>query len=166
MTEREYGELVKQRCPKSPMMRDCINDDFSTENSGRPKEEVDNLMSLLVKYLSDKDGFISENVRVKFIGRLSELSQDTQKLIHTVEQEMSDRTGMMIYIAFCYGGRDEIVTAARRLAQRAVLGEIDPEDIDEQMFSEHLFAPEMPDPDFIIRPSGEFRLSNFLTITY
>lgn len=136
---------------------------FSTENKSRPKEEIDNLMSLLVKYLSDKDGFIKENIRVKFIGRLSELSQSTQELIKSVEEELSDRTGMTMYIALYYGGRDEIVTAARSLAQKARDGEIDPADIDEKMFAENLFAPDMPDPDFIIRPSGEYRLSNFLT---
>lgn len=136
---------------------------FSTENKGRPKDEIDNLMALLVKYLMDEEGFIKENIRVKFVGRLSELPEDTVKLIHSVEDKMKDRTGMQLYIAFYYGGRDEIVTAARSLAAKAAAGEISPEDIDEAEFARHLFAPDMPDADFIIRPSGEYRLSNFLT---
>lgn len=136
---------------------------FSTENKGRPKDEIDNLMALLVKYLMDEEGFIKENIRVKFVGRLSELPEETVKLIHSVEDKMKDRTGMQLYIAFYYGGRDEIVTAARSLAAKAAAGEISPEDIDEAEFARHLFAPDMPDADFIIRPSGEYRLSNFLT---
>ena len=136
---------------------------FSTENKGRPKDEVDNLMSLLVKYLMDEDGFIGENMRVKFVGDLSELPRDTVDLIHSVEKKMSDRTGMQLYIALYYGGRDEITKAARRLAAEAAAGNILPEDIDEAMMSKYMFAPDMPDADFIIRPSGEYRLSNFLT---
>ncbi|MBQ5810849.1 MAG: isoprenyl transferase [Clostridia bacterium] len=136
---------------------------FSTENKGRPKDEIDNLMALLVKYLMDEEGFISENIRVKFVGRLTELPQETIDLIHSVEDKMKDRTGMQLYIALYYGGRDEIVHAARRIAEKAKSGEISPEDIDEAEFSRHLFAPDMPDADFIIRPSGEYRLSNFLT---
>ena len=136
---------------------------FSTENKGRPRDEIENLMNLLVKYLMDEDGFINENIRVKFVGRLSELPKKTVDLIHSVEDKMKDRTGMQLYIALYYGGRDEIVTAAKALAEKAAKGEIAADDIDEKVFSNHLFAPDMPDADFIIRPSGEYRLSNFLT---
>lgn len=136
---------------------------FSTENKGRPRDEIENLMSLLVKYLMDEDGFINENIRVKFVGRLSELPKETVDLIHSVEDKMKDRTGMQLYIALYYGGRDEIVTAAKALAEKAAKGEIAADDIDENVFANHLFAPDMPDADFIIRPSGEYRLSNFLT---
>lgn len=136
---------------------------FSTENKGRPRDEIENLMNLLVKYLMDEDGFINENIRVKFVGRLSELPKETVDLIHSVEDKMKDRTGMQLYIALYYGGRDEIVTAAKALAEKAAKGEIAADDIDEKVFANHLFAPDMPDADFIIRPSGEYRLSNFLT---
>ena len=136
---------------------------FSTENKGRPKDEIENLMNLLVKYLMDEDGFINENIRVKFVGRLSELPKETVDLIHSVEDKMKDRTGMQLYIALYYGGRDEIVTAAKALAEKAAKGEIAADDIDEKVFANYLFAPDMPDADFIIRPSGEYRLSNFLT---
>lgn len=136
---------------------------FSTENKGRPKDEIENLMNLLVKYLMDEDGFIRENIRVKFVGNLEELPQETVDLIHSVEDKMKDRTGMQLYIALYYGGRDEIARAAREIARKAAKGEIDPESITEAEFSRYLFAPDMPDADFIIRPSGEYRLSNFLT---
>jgi len=136
---------------------------FSTENKGRPKDEIENLMNLLVKYLMDEEGFIKENIRVKFVGKLSELPKETVELIHSVEDKMKDRTGMQLYIALYYGGRDEIVTAAKRLAKEVAEGKANLEDIDEGAFSKYLFAPDMPDADFIIRPSGEYRLSNFLT---
>ena len=136
---------------------------FSTENKGRPKDEIENLMALLVKYLMDEEGFIKENIRVKFVGRLSELPQETVDLIHSVEDKMKDRTGMQLYIALYYGGRDEIAHAAREIAKKAAEGKLDPESVDEKVFSQYLFAPDMPDADFIIRPSGEYRLSNFLT---
>ena len=136
---------------------------FSTENKGRPKDEIENLMALLVKYLMDEEGFIKENIRVKFVGRLTELPQETIDLIHSVEDKMKDRTGMQLYIALYYGGRDEIAYAAREIAKKAAAGEIDPESIDESVVSAHMFAPDMPNADFIIRPSGEYRLSNFLT---
>ncbi len=136
---------------------------FSTENKARPKEEVDNLMRLLRGYLSDTEAFLHDNVRVKFIGDFSELPADMVEQMHSVEKMLENSTGMRLYFCLYYGGRDEIVHAARQLARKAAAGEIKPEDIDEKVFAAHLYAPEMPDPDFIIRPSGEYRLSNFMT---
>ena len=128
---------------------------FSTENWKRPKDEIDGIMNLLRKY------FKAENIKLRFIGELSVLPEDIQELIKQAELDSSEATGLTVYMAVNYGGRDEIVHAVKKIAEAVQSGEISVEDITEDTVSKRLYA-DCPDPDFIIRPSGEYRLSNFL----
>ena len=137
---------------------------FSTENWNRPQDEVDALMKLLRNYMKTCLQTAKKNrMCVRVLGEKSRLDEDIRTRIAELEEATKDNDGLHFQIAINYGGRDEIVTAARSLAAKAAAGEISPEDIDEAEFARHLFAPDMPDADFIIRPSGEYRLSNFLT---
>ena len=135
---------------------------FSTENWKRPKDEVDGLMNILRDYLKDSKNFKDENIKVKFIGELSALDEDIRQLIVEAEEGSCDATGLKLNIALNYGGRDEIVHAAKRIAERVKEGTVEIDDISEEMISDNLYTAGMPDPDLIIRPSGEYRLSNFL----
>ena len=127
---------------------------FSSENWRRPSTEIDDLMGLLRRYLQSEITKLHENnVRLRVIGERDRLPFDIVQLIADAEQ----LTG-----ALSYGGRQEIVAAARRLAARAVAGNLDPNDIDETLFSSELATAGIPDPDLLIRTSGEQRLSNFL----
>ena len=131
---------------------------FSTENWKRPKDEVDSIMNLLRDYLKDAENFKSDNIKVKFIGNLEPLADDIKELIKKDEDGSKDATGLKLNIAINYGGRDEITNAVKKIVAKG----IDPEDITEQLVSDNLYTADMPDPDFIIRPSGEYRLSNYL----
>ena len=131
---------------------------FSTENWKRPKEEVDNIMKIFKEYLEDAKNFKDENIQVQFIGDRSVLDPDIQRLMKESEDASQDATGLHLNIAINYGGRDEIVHAVKKLADSGV----DADDITEQMISDNLYTAGQPDPDFIIRPSGEYRLSNYL----
>lgn len=136
---------------------------FSTENWNRPQEEVDGLMKLLYDYLVEAlRDFRDENIRTRFIGDVTALSPVLQDLIKETEETSADKTGLVLNLAINYGGRAEIVRAVRMLAEKARLGEVSPEDIDEQLISDSLYTAGQDDPDIIIRPSGEYRLSNFL----
>ena len=135
---------------------------FSTENWKRPKDEVDGLMNILRDYLKDSKNFKDENIKVKFIGELSALDEDIRQLIVEAEEGSRNATGLKLNIALNYGGRDEIVHAAKRIAERVKEGTVEIDDISEEMISDNLYTAGMPDPDIIIRPSGEYRLSNFL----
>ena len=135
---------------------------FSTENWKRPKEEIDNLMNLMRDYLMDAKNFKDENIQVQFIGDLTVLPADMQDLIREDEALSADATGMHLNIAVNYGGQDEIVRAVRQLADEVKAGTLDPADIDRDTLSARLYTAGQPDPDLIIRPSGEYRLSNFL----
>ena len=135
---------------------------FSTENWKRPKEEIDNIMNILRNYLKDTNNFKDENIRLKFIGDVSVLSEDIRNMIEDVERDSSAATGMRLNIAMNYGGRDEIVKAVKEISGDLKDGKISTEDINEELISNHLYTSGQPDPDLIIRPSGEFRLSNFL----
>lgn len=132
---------------------------FSTENWKRPKDEVDAIMKLLKDYLIDSVNFKDENVKVKFIGDMSRLDSELVELIKKSECDSADATGLCLNVALNYGGRDEIVHAVRSMASS---GEIDLTNLSEEQLSEHLYTAGMPDVDLIIRPSGEYRLSNFL----
>ena len=132
---------------------------FSTENWKRPKDEVDAIMKLLKDYLIDSVNFKDENVKVKFIGEMSRLDSELVELIKKSERDSADATGLCLNVALNYGGRDEIVHAVRSMASS---GEIDLTNLSEEQLSEHLYTAGMPDVDLIIRPSGEYRLSNFL----
>ncbi len=131
---------------------------FSTENWKRPKEEVDNIMNILRDYLKDAKNFKDENIKVKFIGDLEPLADDIKELINDAENESANATGLHLNIALNYGGRDEIVHAVRRIVSEGIA----PQDITEQTITDRLYTVGQPDPDFIIRPSGEYRLSNYL----
>lgn len=136
---------------------------FSTENWKRPADEVDFLMSLFERYLNEAlRDFQEENIRVIFLGDKSVFSPKLRSLIENVEQASSGKTGMTLNIAMNYGGRDEIVKAVRELAEAVKVGEISPEEINVESITRRLYTASQPDPDLIIRPSGEFRLSNFL----
>ena len=131
---------------------------FSTENWKRPKDEVESIMNLLREYLKDAENFKSDNIKVKFIGNLESLAEDIKELIKKDEDGSADATGLKLNIAINYGGRDEITNAVRKIIDSGIKAE----DITEQTISDNLYTAGMPDPDFIIRPSGEYRLSNYL----
>ena len=136
---------------------------FSTENWRRPKEEVDALMKLFKEYLQEAiRDFKDDSIVLRFIGDRSAFSPELLALMEENEAESKDRDGMVLNIAMNYGGRAEMICAMRRIAQKVADGEVSPEEIDEQMVSDHLYTEGEPDPDLIIRPSGENRTSNFL----
>lgn len=131
---------------------------FSTENWKRPKDEVDAIMKLLHDYLVDSVNFQDENIKVKFLGDMTMLDDELNRLIKKAEDDSKDATGLNLNIALNYGGRDEIVRTVRKMAERGDnLAELS-----ESMLSDNLYTAGMPDTDLIIRPSGEYRLSNFL----
>ncbi len=136
---------------------------FSTENWKRPQEEVDAIMNLLRQYLKESlADFKSENIRTKFIGDRAPLAPDILQLIEEAEEETKNKTGMTLNIALNYGGRHELALAVRELAHQVESGALSPDAIDEQRISDSLGTAGQPDPDLIIRPSGEYRTSNFL----
>ena len=136
---------------------------FSTENWKRPPEEVGTLMLLFRQYLEDAlRDFLEENIKVRFIGDSSAFPQSLRALIARVEEVSRDRTGMVLNIAMNYGGRAELTHAVRLLAQEVKDGVLLPEQIDENTVAQKLYTAGQPDPDLIIRPSGEHRTSNFL----
>ena len=136
---------------------------FSTENWRRPAEEVGALMRLFKQYLEEAlRDFMDENIRVIFIGDTSAFSPELRELIARVERESSEKTGMVLNIAMNYGGRAELVHAMRLLAEDVQAGRLSPEAIDEDAISARLYTAGQPDPDLVIRPSGEHRTSNFL----
>ena len=136
---------------------------FSTENWKRPKAEVDFLMDLLLGYLKDAERSLAgENVRIRAIGSRKELSEEIQEQIIATEKLTENRTGIVMNIALNYGGREELVRAARHLCRRAAGGELDPETVTEEDISNELYTAHQPDVDLLIRTSGELRLSNFM----
>ncbi len=136
---------------------------FSTENWKRPKEEVGALMKLLVQYFRSELNELHENgVVVNTIGDISKLPKECIKEIEIAKEKTKNNTGIVMNLALNYGGRDEIVRAVKSLVKDAVEGKILPEEIDEKSIERYLYTAKMPDPDMIIRPSGEQRLSNFL----
>ena len=136
---------------------------FSTENWKRAEEEVKALMMLLQSYLDDYSKRAdTENIRVKVLGDISALTPGMQKSINKCMERTKDNTGVTFNIALNYGGRDEIVKATKKIASKIKTGEIEIEDISEEMVSNNLYTKDEPDPDLMIRTSGELRLSNFL----
>ena len=136
---------------------------FSTENWKRPHDEVVTLMGLFKTYLRDAlDNFLSENVKVRFLGDTSVFDPQLKDLIEEVTRVSENRTGMVLNIALNYGGRAEIVRAVQLLTGDVQKGLLRPEDITEDMISSRLYTAGQPDPDLIIRPSGENRISNFM----
>lgn len=139
---------------------------FSTENWKRSKMEVTAIMNLLRRYLDEMQERYLENeeagYHIRFIGSREGMPKDIVKLMDAVEEKSDDKNKTYINIAVNYGGRDEIVHSVKALAERVKNGTLDPKDITEDMVSEGLYTAGQPDPDLIIRPSGEFRLSNYL----
>jgi undecaprenyl diphosphate synthase len=136
---------------------------FSTENWKRPHDEVLALMGLFKEYLRDAlTNFLDENVQVRFLGDTSVFDPQLRQLIEDITRVSANRTGMVLNIALNYGGRAEIARAVQLLAEDVRQGLLRPEDIDEAAISARLYTAGQPDPDLIIRPSGEKRLSNFL----
>lgn len=136
---------------------------FSTENWKRTKEEVGALMLLLQKYLEEflsSDDF--ENIKVNMLGNIADLDTGLQKSINKIIEKTKNNTGLVLNIAFNYGGRDEIVRAVRKIAEEVKENKINVEDIDEQTISNSLYTAGQLEPDLLIRTSGEQRLSNFL----
>ena len=135
---------------------------FSTENWSRPPEELGAIMRLFGEYLIKAFDYEKENNRVVFLGDRTALEPRYQKLMDEIEQKTAHNTGMTLNVAVNYGGRAEIVRAARALAEKVAKGELRPEDIDEAAMCSEMYTHGQKDPDFILRPSGEKRLSNFM----
>ncbi|MEG1869588.1 MAG: isoprenyl transferase [Oscillospiraceae bacterium] len=135
---------------------------FSTENWNRPQNEVDAIMNLLRDYLAEVDGHKDENIKTVFIGDKTPLAEDIKEKIIAVEQQTAKNTGMTVNIALNYGGRAELTEAIKQIAILTLDGKISPNEITEQTVSDMLYTRYQPDPDLIIRPSGELRTSNFM----
>lgn len=136
---------------------------FSSENWKRPAEEVSSLMALLEEYLSKRiEPLAEKGICVRFVGRLDMLPEKIRNRIEAVTSQPVPNERLTLILALSYGGRWEIVDAARRLAEQVKSGVLDPAAIDETLFSRSLYLPDVPDPDLMIRTSGEKRLSNFL----
>ncbi len=136
---------------------------FSTENWKRPSDEVGALMTLFKQYLNEAlTDFKDDSIVVRFIGDISAFSKDLQELIIRTQEESKHRDGMVLNIAMNYGSRDELLMATKKIAEKVKSGEMSVEDITEDTISQNLYTANQPDPDLIIRPSGEYRISNFL----
>ncbi len=136
---------------------------FSTENWKRPAAEVGALMNLFIRFFRKyTDELEKEGIRLRFIGDRSRLPADVVETMKEAEESSKDRRMLQLIIALNYGGRREIVTAARALSDEVLAGAIVSDDLTEEMFAQHLYLPNVPDPDLIIRTGGEMRLSNFL----
>ena len=132
---------------------------FSTENWSRTRDEIDTLMEIFGETIDREfPDLVRQGVRVRFIGRRDRAPEELQRKMASLERQTTENTRLRLWIAFDYGGRAEIVEAARKLVESGV----EPREIDENVFAANLYAPDMPDPDLLIRTSGELRVSNFL----
>jgi undecaprenyl diphosphate synthase len=136
---------------------------FSVENWNRPKDEVDTLMKYLARYLKNELGELQRNnVRLEAIGQIYRLPEFVQEQLHRTRAALAKNNGLTLILALSYGGRTEIVEAVRAIAHKVRAGVLEPEEINEQVMAQHLYTRNYPDPDLLIRTSGEMRLSNFL----
>ncbi|MFV0336707.1 MAG: isoprenyl transferase [Chthoniobacterales bacterium] len=136
---------------------------FSAENWKRPAAEVKGLMALLERFLKEqRTEMLKNNIRLRTIGRISQLPENCQKLLRELEAESKNNTSFTVILALSYGGRDEMIDAVRAIADEVKSGQMNADEIDEAVFSSHLYTAGIPDPDLLIRTSGEMRLSNFL----
>ena len=136
---------------------------FSTENWKRPKKEVDSLMKLLETYLDkESERLAKKDIRIKAIGRIEGLPEGVRDKIKKIEEKTKDNKGLLLNLALNYGSRPEITDAAKKIAEEVKIGNLSPEDISEEVFEKYLYTKDIPDPDLLIRTSGEMRLSNFL----
>jgi undecaprenyl diphosphate synthase len=136
---------------------------FSTENWSRPKTEIDAIMAYLVYYVKKETPELDKhNIRLEVIGQVYRLPEKVQKQLEKSKKQLSKNTGLTLVLALNYGSRAEIVDATRIIAEKIESGELVSEDIDETLMGMHLYTSQIPDPDLLIRTSGEMRLSNFL----
>jgi undecaprenyl diphosphate synthase len=136
---------------------------FSTENWQRPKTEVKALMALLKKFLqSERKEMVENNIRLRVIGQLDRLPAEVREALDQTMAATKEQTGMNLILALSYGGRAEIVRMVREVAEKIKRGTIDPQAVNEGLVSDHLYTRDIPDPDLLIRTSGEMRISNFL----
>ena len=136
---------------------------FSVENWNRPKDEVDALMKYLIHYLKTETPELNKNnVRLEVIGQIWRLPENVQEHLKKSIATLSKNNGLTLIMALSYGGRTAIVDAVRGIAQKVKQGKLDPADITEEVFAQHLYTHAFPDPDVLIRTSGEMRVSNFL----
>ena len=136
---------------------------FSTENWQRPKTEVEALMTLLKNFLHSEQKEMAENdIRLRVIGQVDRLPEKVQEALHQTMSATKDNTAMTLILALSYGGRAEIIRMVQKVAKRIKDGEIDPNAITAELIADHLYTCNIPDPDLLIRTSGEMRISNFL----
>ncbi|MCG8601393.1 MAG: isoprenyl transferase [Verrucomicrobiales bacterium] len=136
---------------------------FSSENWKRPESEINALMGLMTHFLKEKTPrLMANNIRLRVIGQMERLPESNRKALEKTIAKTTDNDGLTLVVALSYGSREEIVEATRELMEKAVRGEIEPADLDNEIFSGHLNTAGIPDPDLLIRTSGEFRISNFL----
>ena len=162
---RRGAESVREvlRCASKLGIRHLTLYAFSIENWNRPKEEVETLMKFLARYLKTEQQEMNQNnVRLRAIGQLDRLPGFVREQLDATIASLDQNTGTTLNLALSYGARTELVDAARAIAAKAKSGEMAPADIDEQTLSDHLYTAGMPDPDLLIRTSGEMRVSNFM----
>ncbi len=136
---------------------------FSTENWQRPKVEVEALMALLRRFLqSEKSEMMENNIRLRMIGQLDRLPPKVREILQETMAATKDNTGMDLILALSYGARAEIVAMVQALAEKIKRGQVEPAAITAELVADHLYTREIPDPDLLIRTSGEMRISNFL----
>ncbi len=136
---------------------------FSEENWNRPRREVSLLMRLLRRFLvRERDEIMENDIRLTSIGRLDRLPDEVRRELEKTRTMSADNHGMVLNLALSYGGRQELVDATRAIARRVAAGEVSPDEITEEMIAAHLYQPDMPPPDLLIRTAGEYRFSNFL----
>lgn len=135
---------------------------FSTENWNRPEDEIKGIMNLLRRYIKDIKDTVKNETRVIILGDTSRLDEDIREELAEIQERSRGNTAFIVGIALNYGGRAELVRAAREIAEECVFGRINPDEISEELIEKRLYTSEMPPLDLIIRPSGEKRLSNFL----
>ena len=135
---------------------------FSTENWNRPRDEVDSIMNLMRDYLNNLESYSDQNVKLSVIGSREGLDEDLVKKIADAEEKSASCDGLYLNVAINYGGREEILRAVRQIGGDIKEGRLEPLQIDAEIFSRSLYTVGQPDPDMIIRPSGEERISNFL----
>jgi undecaprenyl diphosphate synthase len=136
---------------------------FSVENWNRPKDEVDTLMKYLARFLKSEIAELTRNnVKLEVIGQIYRLPEFVQEQLHKTQAALAKNNGLTLILALSYGGRTELVEATRAIAEKVKKGQIEAAEINEQIISQHLYTRHFPDPDLLIRTSGEMRVSNFL----
>ncbi|MEW6423622.1 MAG: isoprenyl transferase [Bacillota bacterium] len=136
---------------------------FSTENWKRPREEVNTLMNLLIEYLQKEiEELAAQDIRINPIGKLEDLPPSARQAVRVASERTREKKGLTLNVALNYGSRSELVDAVRAVAEKVRQGQLAPGEIDEKIIAEHLYTAGQPDPDLLIRPSGDYRVSNFL----